>query len=141
MSEQKPLGFLLLDGARWFAEGLAARLAASGLELTRAEAQVLVALEDEGQRTSELGRRLGVSRQAAHQVVRGLTASGHVRQVVDPRNHSAKRVQYTAKGREAATAVRKVFADMEWDLAIRVGPMRVANLRRALEPDWGPTSR
>lgn len=134
----KSLGHLLLRGAQWFDESMVRRLARyDGPPMTRAQATILAHLEADGSRSSGLARQLGVSRQAVHQTVRELEKLGLVRQVVDERNRSAKLVRWTKKGESSVFAARKVFVDLEWELAMALGPVTVQGLRTALEADWG----
>jgi len=134
-----PLIDLLLRGYRWFEDGLLSRLEAAGWpELTRAHSLVFAHLDLEGTRVSELARRIGISRQAVHQTVGELAELGLVEVVPDPLSRRAKRVVLTPLGRETVQSAHAIIQELEAALADRIGRTRVAELRRALEADWGP---
>lgn len=132
-----PLGQLLLQAFRWMDDSLRATLAARGWpHITPAQSLVFAHLDHGGTRSAELARRIGVSRQAVHQTVRELEALGLVEQVPDPANASARLVRLTAEGRRNVAAALTAFADLEAELADRIGADMVAQLRAALERDW-----
>ncbi len=132
------LGLLLLMAFRWFDEGLLEALNRAGWpEIGRPESMVFANLDRSGTRISELARRSGVSRQAAHQVVQGLRRAGLVELVGDPANRSARLVRPTARGERSITFAEERLLELEEALIERLGPDRVTCLRRALEADWG----
>lgn len=98
-------------------------------------------LDAGGTRTAELARRLGVSRQAAHQTVRELVDMGFVEQQPDSKNASAKLVCLTSVGERNVHDAFAIFAELEATLKQRLGTKDVCALRRALEKDWGQSSR
>lgn len=141
MTYSAPLIDLLLRGYRWFEDGLLSRLEAVGWpEITRAHSLVFAHLDLKGTRTSELARRIGVSRQAVHQTVGELVELGLVELVPDPTSRRAKLVVLTQLGRDTVRSAHAVFHEVEDALAGRIGRTSVAELRRALEADWGPPS-
>jgi DNA-binding MarR family transcriptional regulator len=136
---QPNLGQLLLQGFRWFDDGLIAGLRSLGWpELTRAHSMIFANLDVEGVRIAELARRVGVSRQAVHQSVHELVGMGLLDLRADVRNRSAKLVVPTAAGRRSIAVALELFAGLERELADRIGASPVAQLRRALDRDWGP---
>jgi DNA-binding MarR family transcriptional regulator len=140
MAEQTNLGQLLLRAFRWFDESLIAALHAAGWpELTRAHSLVFAHLDPGGTRTAEIARRAGISRQAVHQTVQELQQLGLVSLVPDPSNRSAKLVVPTDRGRDSIRVAKTTLAELEDELAQRLGRDQVQALRTALEADWGPT--
>lgn len=138
MSQRVNVGQLLLQRFRWFDEGLMNALHSAGWpEITRAHSMVFANLDAAGTRTAEIARRAGVTRQAAHEVVSELRRLGLVELVDDTSNRSAKLVIPTARGRENVRAAIAAFERLEEELAQRIGPRRVAELRGLLEQDWG----
>lgn len=138
MTYSLPLIDLLLRGYRWFEDALLNRLQAAGWpEITRAHSLVFAHLDLEGTRTSELARRIGISRQAVHQTVGELAELGLVEVVPDPVSRRAKLVVLTPLGRKTVQSAHAIFQELEDALAERIGRTRVAELRRALEADWG----
>lgn len=133
-----PLGQLLLRAFSWFDASLLRTLAARGWpQLTQAQSLVMAHVPPEGTRSSELARRIGVTRQAVHQTIRELAAVGLVRLEVDATNRSAKLVGLTGKGRANVAAALSAFEDLEVALAARLGAAHARALRRALEVAWG----
>lgn len=138
LDTQQNLGFLLLNAFRWFDEGLLAALNRAGWpEIGRPESMVFAHLDATGTRISELARRGGVSRQAAHQVVQGLRRAGLVELVSDPANRSAKLVRPTGRGERSIAFARRRLLELETVLTERLGPDQVTCLRGALEAEWG----
>ena len=94
-------------------------------------------LDAEGTRPADLARRLGITRQSAQTLVRGLVHKGLVELVDDPDDGRAKRIRLTASGKRAVPLALETFAQLERELSKRIGTRNVAQLRSALEADWG----
>jgi DNA-binding MarR family transcriptional regulator len=138
LTRSDPLIDLSFRAARWLEEGLLARLVAAGwTDVTRAHSRVFANLDRDGTRPSELARRMGVTRQAAHQTVQELVDRGFLELGPDPKNARARRAVLTARGRHVVADARDIVRDLENTLERRIGRKRVARLRRALESDWG----
>ena len=135
---ERNMAALLLGGFRWFEDGLLVKLAEAGWpEITRRHSTLFGHLDVDGTRPAELARRIGVSRQAIHETISELERLGLVEQVPDPAHGRAKVVVLTERGRENVAAAYRAFAELEAELAARIGDGRVANLRDALAGDWG----
>ena len=136
---QISIGQLLLQGFRWFDASLLKSLKARGWpEQTRPQSMLFANLDIEsGTRSSELARRIGVSRQAVHQTVRELEALNLVQLAPDPSNQSAKLVQLTDRGLKIVEDAIRVFTDIEKQLGDRIGEDNIVLLRQVLEEDWG----
>jgi len=133
------LGRLLLLGFRWFDDGLRRNLAAQGWPPVSSGQSLIFAYLDPGGTTiSELARRIGVSRQAVHQLTTTLATAGLVELRPCPADARAKLVVLTAQGRRSVPAALALFDQLEQLLAARIGKRRAADLRAALEADWGP---
>jgi DNA-binding MarR family transcriptional regulator len=138
MSEQTNLARLLLDRFRWFDRALLSSLREQlGVELTSAQSLLFASLPIEGARQADLARRLGVSRQAVNELVRGLEQQGLVEVVLDPQSGRSKLVRPTPRGRESIEVALQTFAGMEDELRSRIGDRSVDQLRRALAAEWG----
>ncbi len=74
-------------------------LRSRGYAVTLAHNQVMIPLDQEGTRISELARRSGISAQAMGKLVDELTSMGLVRREVDPADRRARLVQFTPDGR------------------------------------------
>ncbi|WP_043635269.1 MarR family winged helix-turn-helix transcriptional regulator [Nonomuraea candida] len=128
----------LAEAKRWFDEGLLASMEAAGERpLTIAQAWVFATLDDTGTTVSELARRMGVTRQSAHQAVHGLIDAGLMEQAPDPSSARARLIRPTAEGWRAHELAQRCIAVMEETLARRLGEPAATALRAALETPWG----
>ncbi len=84
-----------------------------------------------------MARRLGVSRQAINELVRGLERQGLLEIVPDPESGRSKLVRPTRRGRKSNRLAVETFAQLETELRSRIGDRRDDQLRRALESEWG----
>ena len=133
-----PLARLLLDRFRWFDEALrTAQAERLGLDITSAQSLLFADLPLTGARQADLARRLGVTRQAVNELVRGLERQGLVELIPDPSDRRAKLVRPTVDGRRSIEVAVEVFAALETRLELQIGARWVAELRRALAADWG----
>ncbi|MGH2824965.1 MAG: MarR family winged helix-turn-helix transcriptional regulator, partial [Thermoleophilaceae bacterium] len=105
--------------------------------ISSGQSLVFAYLDPGGTTISELGRRIGVSRQAVHQMTTALAAAGLVELRPCPGDARSKLVVLTAEGRRSVPAALAIFDQLEELLAARIGKRRAADLRVALEADWG----
>ncbi|MGW0535700.1 MarR family winged helix-turn-helix transcriptional regulator [Streptomyces sp. NPDC003032] len=130
---------LLGEARRWFEEGLFAAMAAAGATpVSPTQVQLCSVLDDEGTTVSELARRMGVTRQTAHQAVHGLVAVGILEQAPDPASARQRLIRRTSAGEQAHGQARAALARLEEQLAERIGKDLADTLRTALEAPWGP---
>ncbi|PZT70348.1 MarR family transcriptional regulator [Streptomyces sp. SW4] len=101
------------------------------------QAQLFAVLDDEGTTVSELARRMGVTRQTAHQAVHGLVAAGLLEQVPHPASARQRLIRRTPEGERAHRQAGVVLERLEEQLADRIGREAVDALRAALETPWG----
>jgi DNA-binding MarR family transcriptional regulator len=133
---------LLTDARRWFEEALQHSLETSGAAAVSPTQVTLFGVLDEGGTTaSELARRMGVTRQSAHQAVHGLVALGLLEQVPDPASARRRLIRRTELGRTTHTRAERILAQAESALAERIGADAVTALRDALERSWGEPPR
>ncbi|MER7715392.1 MarR family winged helix-turn-helix transcriptional regulator [Streptomyces flaveolus] len=125
---------LLLAGAkRWFDDALMASMRAAGEQpLSSAQGQVFALLDPDGTTVAELARRLGVTRQTAHQAVHGLLALGLLEQVPDPSSARNRLIRITAEGVRVHRRAQATLAVIEDALAERIGAESATALRTAL---------
>ncbi|HTZ72210.1 MAG TPA: MarR family transcriptional regulator [Acetobacteraceae bacterium] len=93
---------------------------------------VLGAIARAGAPMSEIVRQLGVSKQAAGQLVDTLVLRGYLDRAVDPEDRRRLTITLSERGRAAAAASRDVVDGIEADLAQRVGAQAVAHTRATL---------
>ncbi|MEU4380553.1 MarR family winged helix-turn-helix transcriptional regulator [Micromonospora echinofusca] len=126
------LPLLLLAGFRTLIDDLHAELARQGHpELRPLHGFVLQAVGGDGTTATELGQRLGVSKQAAGKTVDRLVALGYLERADDPRDARRKLVRATPHGLDGLRRSAAVFDQLRQRWAATLGPDRVA----ALEDD------
>ncbi|MGW0464845.1 MarR family winged helix-turn-helix transcriptional regulator [Streptomyces sp. NPDC003027] len=137
-STRRNLPQLLGDARRWFEEGLLAGLEAAGATpVSPTQVQLFAVLDDQGTTVSELARRMGVTRQTAHQAVHGLVATGLLEQVPDPASARQRLIRRTREGERAHRQACIILDRLEVRLAERIGRKAVDALRATLEAPWG----
>ncbi len=126
------LPLLLLGGFRTLIDRLHARLADEGHPGMRpAHGFAMQAIGGRGATASEIGRRLGVSKQAAGKTVDRLLALGYAERADDPADARRKLVRLTPRGRDALARSAAVFDELRAEWSAVLGADRV----RALEAD------
>ncbi|WP_327410718.1 MarR family winged helix-turn-helix transcriptional regulator [Streptomyces sp. NBC_01281] len=129
---------LLGAARRWFDEGLLAALEAEDVDpVTATQLNVFAVLDEQGTTVAELARRMGVTRQTAHQAVHSLIAVGLLEQNPDPESARRRLILRTAKGRTAHERAEAMVGQLERTLAARIGEDAVAALKATLEQPWG----
>ncbi|MFJ6698166.1 MarR family winged helix-turn-helix transcriptional regulator [Streptomyces sp. NPDC091272] len=129
---------LLGDARRWFEEGLLAALEEAGVAtVSPTQVQLFAVLDESGTTVSELARRMGVTRQTAHQAVHGLIAANLLEQLPDPASARQRLVRRTDEGERIHRLAEAVLAGLEDRLAERIGQDAVAALRGGLTAPWG----
>ncbi|NBE82649.1 MarR family winged helix-turn-helix transcriptional regulator [Micromonospora rubida] len=126
------LPLLLLAGFRTLIDDLHAELAQQGHpELRPLHGFVLQAVGPHGTTATELGQRLGVSKQAAGKTVDRLVTLGYLERADDPRDARRKLVRMTARGHDGLARSASVFDTLRDRWSATLGPKRVA----AIEDD------
>jgi DNA-binding MarR family transcriptional regulator len=135
MSNDSPgyeLPLLLLLGFRTLIDDLHEELAREGHPDSRPlHGFVFQAIGRDGTTAAELGRRLGVSKQAAGKTIDALERLGYVERATDPNDARRKLVLLTAHGEDMLQRSERIFEVLrtQWETAL--GPERL----RALEAD------
>lgn len=135
-SESDPPGFelplRLLMGFRVLIDAVHADLAAHGHpDLRPLHGFVFQAIGATGTTTAELGRRLGVSKQAAAKHVDALERLGYLERTPDPHDARSRIVRLTGRGLDTLHRSARVFDEMRDRWAQTLGADRL----RALEAD------
>lgn len=92
---------------------------------------VLQAIGQRGTTAADLGRTLGVSKQAAGKTIDNLERLGYVHRVSDPHDARRKTVRLTDRGVDCLTRSARIFEDLRARWAKTLGQDRL----RALESD------
>ncbi|GAA0231616.1 MarR family winged helix-turn-helix transcriptional regulator [Saccharothrix mutabilis subsp. mutabilis] len=120
---------LLFAGFRTIVDRLHAELARQGHPDARpAHGFALQAIGVRGASASEVGRRLGVSKQAAGKTVDRLEALGYVRREDDPADARRKIVHLTPRGLDVLNRSAAIFEEIRAEWAAALGPQRVRDL-------------
>ncbi len=123
------LPFLLFAGFRTLIDETHRRLAEQGHpDLRPAHGFAMQAVGVDGVSASELGRRLGVSKQAAGKTVDRLEALGYVARQPDPSDARAKTVVLTARGVDSLRRSAEIFDELRAGWAQTLGPTRLRDL-------------
>jgi DNA-binding MarR family transcriptional regulator len=85
-----------------------------------------------GATATEVGRRLGVSKQAAGKTIDRLTELGYVTRGEEEADRRRKLVRLTPRGREALALSAEAFGHVRSRWAAQLGPDRVARLEQYL---------
>ncbi|MFJ2894785.1 MarR family winged helix-turn-helix transcriptional regulator [Streptomyces sp. NPDC087218] len=126
------LPVLLFAGFRSIIDEMHRELAERGHpEVRPAYGYALQAVGRGGATASEIGRRLGVSKQAAGKTVERLEALGYVERVDDPRDGRRKLVRLTARGVDVLVKSAEGFERLRTRWVEVLGADRV----RAMEAD------
>ncbi|MBB5627753.1 MarR family winged helix-turn-helix transcriptional regulator [Sphaerisporangium krabiense] len=135
MSSDPPgfeLPLRLFLGFRTLIDELHAELARQGHpDLRPMHGFVMQAIGTRGTTAAELGRRLGVSKQAAGKTVDTLERLGYVERASDPDDARRKIVRLTARGADSLTRSARVFDALRARWAETIGEDRL----RAMEAD------
>ena len=135
MSSDRPgfeLPLRLLLGFRVLIDELHAELARQGHpELRPMHGFVFQAIGADGTTAAELGRRLGVSKQAAAKHIDALERLGYVERAADPADARSKKVRLTRRGVDSLARSARIFEELRERWANTIGRERL----RALEAD------
>jgi DNA-binding MarR family transcriptional regulator len=125
----------LLRAARGsYAHAINANLEAAGYgDLPRNGAFVLGGMGNHGGTAVDMIRGLGVSKQAASQLIDTLVLRGYLTRDVNPDDRRRMTIALTDRGRAAAAAVRTGVKTIDAELARMITPDELAGLRAGLE--------
>jgi DNA-binding MarR family transcriptional regulator len=127
------LPLLLFAGFRSLIDELHAELAVRGHPDVRpAYGFAMQAIGIEGATASEIGRRLGVSKQAAGKTVDRLAALGYVERADDQADGRRKLIRLTPRGVDSLRQAADIFDDLRARWVRTLGAARVAELETSL---------
>jgi DNA-binding MarR family transcriptional regulator len=125
----------LLRAARGsYSQAINAKLEAAGFaDLPRNGAFVLGGMGNHGGTAVDMIRGLGVTKQAASQLIDTLVLRGYLTRDVNPEDRRRMTIALTERGRAAAAAVRSGVELIDAELARMITPSELAGLRAGLE--------
>ncbi|MDG4778600.1 MarR family transcriptional regulator [Micromonospora sp. WMMD961] len=135
------LPLLLLAGFRTLIDDLHAELGREGHpELRPLHGFVLQAVGLDGTTATELGQRLGISKQAAGKTVDRLVEVGYLERVDDPRDARRRLVRVTPRGADGLRRSAEIFDRLRRQWTERLGEERVDaiedDLRTVAAANW-----
>lgn len=124
----------LLRAARGaYGHAIQARLVSAGFDdLPRNGPFVLGGMANRGGNAGDLVRQLGVSKQAAGQLIDVLVLRGYLEREPNPEDRRRMTIVVTERGRAAATAVRAGIEEVDGELASRLTATELAAFRSGL---------
>src|SRR5882762_9759151 len=126
------LPLLMLLGFRALIDDVHAELAEAGHAGFRPLHGVTFKAIGDGVTASELGRRLGVSKQAAGKTIEGLERDGYVERVADPADARSKIIRMTPRGAEVQQLAFETMAGLRARWAERLGEEQMAAIEEGL---------
>lgn len=137
MADDEPVGYqlplLLFAGFRSLIDQLHAELAERGHPDVRpAYGFAMQAIGTRGATATEIGRRLGVSKQAAGKTVDRLAELGYVDRVDDPQDARRKLIRLTPRGIDSLATSAEIFDQLRAGWVKRLGSDRVRDLEASL---------
>jgi DNA-binding MarR family transcriptional regulator len=132
--DRAPLARLLTAAAQVAIARLNRELSEAGFTGVRpADGYALLALGVDGATTSQLGDRLGITKQAAAKVATRLEAEDLVRRAPHPHDGRAGLLTRTARADRLLAAAEKVQDEIERDWEKKLGRGQMRTVRQALE--------
>lgn len=132
--------FLLAGAFRGAIDALHTELARQGHPEARPlHGFALQAIGQDGVTVSELGRRLGVSKQAAAKTARTLEEIGYAARTADPNDARATRLTHTARGEDLLRRSAVIFERQADQWRSEVGAARYEAMAEALAVIGGDT--
>lgn len=124
----------LLRAARGsYAQAITTSLATAGIDdLPRNGAFVLGGMGNHGGSAVDMIRGLGVTKQAASQLIDTLVLRGYLTREVNPDDRRRMAIELTERGRDAAQAVRTGIRSVDAELSRMISPVELAGLRAGL---------
>jgi DNA-binding MarR family transcriptional regulator len=124
---------LLRDALRTLERETLRRLHAAGYpDISVAQTKLLGDLDEDGSAQGVLVERSGLTAQAVSQLIEQLVGLGYLAREALPGDRRARRIVWTEHGRRGRAVALELLAEMEAELAQRVGERRYATARRTL---------
>jgi DNA-binding MarR family transcriptional regulator len=101
-------------------------------DVPRNGAFVLGGIVNQGGSAGALVRQLGVSKQAASQLIDTLVVRGYLERLPNPEDRRRVTIEATERGRAAAAAVRSAVVAVDEELAGMITPAQMKGLRTGL---------
>lgn len=134
-----PLAQLLVRAQQWVNLGVVQRMHEGGnAGLSVAQLAFLCNLDCGSTHAAAVARRMGVTRQAVYRQTRELQSLGILSLEDDPERGNQKVIRVTPRGNAVIETARTCVAEVEAELADRIGTAAYDRLVKVLRQDWGP---
>lgn len=104
---------------------------------SHAQSMVVLALGENINRPADIARRLGISRQAVHQMLAIMAERGLVTMIPDPSDGRAKIVKFSKQAEETRRQANQFVSRIEDVLRHRLGDATYDALVEGLNREWG----
>jgi len=132
-SQGARLALLLLDGFNVLVDEVVKELELQGHPgVTVTHEFALTAIDEGADSASALGRRLGVSKQAAAKTIAALEQLGYVERALSPSDARRKQLRVTTRGYEMTVIGGAKFDELRNRWAAALEPLQVAAVEAAL---------
>lgn len=128
----------------WLDRGLQQSMEARGWPpLSRTESQIMLLVSAGIVRPADISRSLGLSRQAINQTLKLLADRHLVELDDDPDDARCKVIRFAREGEAIRKDARTILAELEAQMAKRIGSAAITALKSVPEDQWGapPTIR
>jgi DNA-binding MarR family transcriptional regulator len=116
-----------------YGHAIRVRLAAGGFDdLPKNGPYVLGGMANHGGTAGQLIRELGVTKQAASQLIDALVLRGYLERETDPDDRRRMTIELTDRGRAAAAAVHEGVVEVDGELEAMLSPEEFLGLRAGL---------
>ena len=133
LADEVPIPALLRAARGAYRDAVRSRLAAAEFDDMPANgAYVLGGMANRGGAARDLIRQLGVTKQAASQLIDTLVIRGYLERSTDPDDRRRITIELTDRGRAAAAAVRQGVESVDAELARHISPSQLRGLLAGL---------
>jgi DNA-binding MarR family transcriptional regulator len=140
ISQGATLALLLLSGFRQLAGDATAELSRRGFPgITVTNEFAMRAIAGGAGNASELGRRLGLTKQAAAKTIATLEQRGYVERVADPTDARCMLVTVTPRGQQAMREGEEIMEGLRTVWSKKIGQDELVRLERTLVTLVGPS--
>jgi DNA-binding MarR family transcriptional regulator len=101
-------------------------------ELRQAHARLMVFLDWEGSRITDIAKAMDVTKNAVGQLVTELEDLGYIERRPDPADGRAKVVRYTRRGKALLADAAAISTSLDAEVEAIIGARRFAELRKTL---------
>lgn len=131
-AKEESVGQLLFKAARLWNEQAIARIQEKNPRLRSSHTRLLPHIDLQGTKLTDLAARMGVTKQAAGELVDDFEEQGWLERVADPNDKRAKLIRFTANGRRALLSGLELLGTMEAELEKDIGKARMKALGETL---------